>query len=92
MALCHSFPIQHSLGTGKMETQQVMTSIQAVFFSPYIGDWTDRYHSSMSLKKIHQRESIHADPVQSMDWWRQLGKSSGFDGQTELHYSRKSML
>ena len=32
MALCHSFPIQHSLGTGKMETQQVMTSIQAVFF------------------------------------------------------------
>ena len=32
MALCHSFPIQHSLGTRKMETQQVMTSIQAVFF------------------------------------------------------------
>ena len=22
-----------------------------LFFSPYIGDWTDRYHSSMSLKK-----------------------------------------
>ena len=64
--------------------------IQAVVFSWLeIGQQT----TAACHFNFHQnRESIHADPVQSMDWWRQLGKSSGFDGQTELHYSRKSML